>query len=250
MKLFDPDPKLRWLFAMTHPDDEISICGWIRRLSALGIEIHLSWSHKTPEREWEARQVSKLLHVPSENLHFHHGPDRCLERHMAFLLPSFARMFDMVKPDRVVAGAFEQGHLDHDATNLLVNTAFDGVVLETPFYHAYCRAIPTMNRFASTVGEELLELLPHEVQLKRRVAQSYPSQAIWSNLVWYRALQTVKGEKEPVGSVERLRVQTHKDFREPNLPGPLSARIAKSGRWRQWLEAVDAFAEATSPAIS
>ena len=165
---------------------------------------------------------------------------------MVSLLPSFRTMFQIVKPDRVVAGAFEQGHLDHDATNLLVNRTFDGLILETPLYHAYCRAIPTMNRFASPEGEELLELLPHEVTLKRRVAQSYPSQAIWSNLVWYGMLQRIKGDREPIGSIERLRLQTHSDYRTPNLPPALTAQVLKTNRWKRWIEAVERL-EAVDP---
>lgn len=241
MKLFDPDPNLRWLFAMTHPDDELAICGWIRRLTALGAQVTLSWSHNTPEREYEARQVAKLLHVADENLVFHQGPDRCLEQHMTELALSFRRMFQNVQPDRVVVGAFEQGHLDHDATNRVVQATYDGIILETPLYHSYCNPIPVINRFASSTGEELLELLPYEFELKRKAAQSYPSQSIWGNLVWYSLLQRIKGDREQIGAVERLRLQTHTDFRTPNLPPKLARRVERTGRWQRWCAALEAF---------
>lgn len=241
MKAFDPDPKLRWLFAMTHPDDEIAICGWIGRLSELGAEVHLSWTHDTPEREYEARQAAKLLHVPPENLHFHHGPDRKLAEAMPEVFPSIVRMMREVNPDRVVVGAFEQGHVDHDATNLMVNRAFDGPIFETPLYHAYCQPIPTINRFASPEGEQLLELLEHEVVLKKQIAQCYPSQAIWGNLVWYSLYSKLRMEREPFGLIERMRVQTHTDFFTPNLPEHLANRVRKTLRWKRWEAAVNAF---------
>ena len=49
---------------------------------------------------------------------------------MPGLLSSFRAMMARVKPDRVVCGAFEQGHLDHDATHWLVTHSFDGPVFE------------------------------------------------------------------------------------------------------------------------
>jgi LmbE family N-acetylglucosaminyl deacetylase len=248
MKVFDPDPRLRWLFCMTHPDDELAICGWIRRLAALGAEVHLSWTHSDPEREDEARRAAALLDVAPNRLHFHRGPDRRLEAQMAEILPSFRAMFEALKPDRVVAGAFEQGHLDHDATNFLVHRCFSGPVLEVPLYHAYCQPIPTLNRFATPGGEEVLELLPYELELKRKLAQCYPSQAIWGNLVWYRLLQRLRLEKEALGSVERMRVQTHVDFLTPNLPPKLAAQVVKTIRWKRWTAAVHAFAEPTRSA--
>jgi LmbE family N-acetylglucosaminyl deacetylase len=241
MRAFDPDPQLRWLFAITHPDDEIAICGWIRRLVAMGAEVHLSWTHDTPEREYEARQAAKLLHVPKQNLHFHHGPDRRLAEAMPEMFPKVRRMVDEVRPDRIVVGAFEQGHMDHDATNLLVHRAFDGPIFETPLYHAYCQPIPVMNRFATPHGEEILELMAHEVALKKRVAQRYPSQAIWGNLVWYSLLLKLKMDREPFGLVERMRLQTHTDFEEPHLPLRLAERVKKTQRWKRWIAAVNAF---------
>ena len=48
MTLFDADIGERWLFCMTHPDDEISICAWIRRLTDAGVDVFLSWTHSTP----------------------------------------------------------------------------------------------------------------------------------------------------------------------------------------------------------
>lgn len=241
MMLFNPNPKLRWLFCMTHPDDEISLGAWIRRLTHAGADVHISWTHGNPEREYEARQAAKFLGVSQASLHFHQGPDRVLCDRMAEILPGFQRMMDTAKPDRVVAGAFEQGHLDHDATNFLVHQTFRGVVLETPFYHAYCNLIPVMNRFAQTDGEELLALTDEERTFKVELARQYPSQAIFGNLVWFRLWERLTGAAETMGEFERLRVQTHLDFRTPNLPPKLRKRVLRTGRWQRWLEALDQF---------
>lgn len=241
MKLFDPDPKLRWLFCMTHPDDEIAVGAWIRQLTLVGADVHMSWTHDNPEREYEARQAARFLGVPTSNLHFHHGPDRILCDLMSEILPSFRRMMKSIRPDRVVAGAFEQGHLDHDATNALVFRSFDGPILETPLYHAYCQLIPTINRFADAEGEERLLLTAADQSLKVELAGQYPSQAIYGNLVWYRLWERLSGAPERMGIFERLRVQTHFDFRVPNLPEPLASRVRRTGRWRHWLAGLDRF---------
>lgn len=247
MTLFDPNPGLKWLFCMTHPDDEISIGAWIRRLTQNGAQVHLSWTHDNPEREFEARQAARLLGVPSENLHFHHGPDRVLCDYLLDVLPSFQAMMNQVQADRVVAGAFEQGHLDHDATNMLVHRTFQGTILETPLYHAYCNPIPVMNRFAQPEGQELCALSPAERAFKVELAKCYPSQAIFGNLVWYRLWESLTGSKERMGEFESLRVQTHADFRTPNLPANLSARVKKTRRWKHWIAAVDRFEASFGP---
>ncbi len=244
MKLFDPDPNLRWLFALTHPDDELAIAAWIRRLALAGAEVHLSWTTSNPERRWEARDAARSLGVPEDRLHFLPGLDRAVETQLESLLPVVRALVEAVEPDRIVVGAFEQGHLDHDSTNFLFARATaDGNaigLLETPLYHAYCQPIPTLNRFAApSPTESTLPLAPIEIEFKKALARSYPSQNIWGNVLLYRVLQILRGEKETIGTVERLRLQTHFDFRAPNLPAPLAARVIRTARWRRWLAAME-----------
>ena len=111
---------------MTHPDDEISICAWIKRLAQNGNPVYLNWTHSNPIREAEAIEVAGKLGVPKANLSFMGATDGNIRFEMAELLPKFQDLLDRVRPDRVACGAFEQGHLDHDATNWLVNRAFHG----------------------------------------------------------------------------------------------------------------------------
>lgn len=247
--LFDPDPRLRWLFCMTHPDDELAIAGWIRRLTKSGADVHLSWTTSNAERRWEAHDVAEAIGVPTPHRHFLPGRDREVETQLAELLPEFARLIARVEPDRIVVGAFEQGHLDHDATNLLSAIACSqspagprrALLLETPLYHAYCQLVPTLNRFAvSGESDEELRLDEEEIEFKTRLATRYPSQNIWANLAFYRLLQRLRGETELAGRVERLRIHRHSDFRTPNLSEPLAARVHKASRWRRWIAALDA----------
>ena len=235
--LFDPSPSNRWLLCMTHPDDEISICVWIHRLTQSGAEVWMSWTHDTSVREAEARAVAGQLGVPDDHLYFHGAPDGAVCDHMQELLPRFELMMEQVQPERVVCGAFEQGHIDHDATNWLVNHAFDGMILEVPFYHTYLTRFPKINRFADPTGSEAIDLDAEEQDLKKRIAKSYPSQRIWLNMMAADLRSRLTGDGSLLAS-EHMRLQTHKDFRTPNLPAELAARVENSTRWKRWLSAL------------
>jgi LmbE family N-acetylglucosaminyl deacetylase len=238
VKAFDLDPQLRWLFCMTHPDDEIAICAWIRRLVRNGNEVYVSWTHSNPVREGEARAVALLLGVPLDHLIFFGATDGGACDEIPELLPRFRQMMDTVQPDRVVCGAFEQGHVDHDTTNYLVNKAFDGPVFEIPLYHTYRRRLQRLNRFSSRDGEELYELTPDERRLKITIARQYPSQNIWGVLFWYDAVHKALLRPQRLLKAERMRVQTHHRFLVPNHPPHLAERVARCPAWTRWVSAV------------
>lgn len=240
MKLFDPDPTLRWLFCMTHPDDEISICAWIRRLTRAGAHVSMCWTHTLPHRESEARSVAGLLGVAPDALTFLDAPDGHVCSHLAELLPRVREVITQSHPDRVVCGAFEQGHLDHDGTNWLVHRAFDGPVLEVPFYHAYHTRLQTMNTFAHGACGEVLQLTPEEARFKRHVARQYPSQNIWTVLVWHEVYQAARLRPARLSTREWMRLQTHRDFKTPNLPPRLAAKVSRTASWQRWVACVEA----------
>lgn len=246
MKAFDLDKQTRWLFCMTHPDDEISICAWIRRLTTNGNEVHLSWTHSVDFREAEARAAALLMGVRPDRLHFLHGTDGHIPEEMPELLPKFQALMDSVRPDRVVCGAFEQGHLDHDSTNFMVSQSFNGPILEIPFYHTYLTRFQRLNRFADPRGEEILELTIDEQRFKTMVARQFPSQNIWSILLWYEAWQRARFRPMQLASSERMRLQGRVNYMRPNLPPRLANRVRKSVNWRRWKAAVRAFRQQVS----
>lgn len=238
MRPFDPDPNLRWLFCMTHPDDEISICAWISRLVKNGNPVFMSWSHDTPVRESEGRASARRLGVPDTHLRFLGAPDGKVIDEIPRLMDEYSTWLEIAKPDRIACGAFEQGHIDHDATNLVVNSVFSGPVFEIPFYHAYLSRVQTLNRFADPVGEQVIELTPEERKLKKEIAKAYPSQNIWSVLLWYEIWQAARLRPVELTKTERMRLQTHKDFLRPNLPPGLAEKVASSETWQRWLKTV------------
>ncbi|MCX7799628.1 MAG: PIG-L family deacetylase [Fimbriimonadales bacterium] len=245
MRAFDEDPSLRWLFVFAHPDDELGVCAWIRRLTRAGATVHACWTHHTPVRKAEAVRAMAALGVEERNLAFLPGVDGRVAEQMPELWPRMRQVVDEARPDRVVTIAFEQGHLDHDATNLLVNRSFEGPVLEYPMYHPYTRRIQTLNRFATPDGEEVLELTQEECALKRRLARGYPSQNIHAVLVWYHVYRWLTLRPLSLCRSERLRLQVHRDYRSPNLPPRLRREVERSATWRRWLLAAEAFLSLT-----
>lgn len=223
---------------MTHPDDEISICAWIKRLVESGAEVFVSWTHSKPEREREARAAAALMGVHQDHLGFFGAPDGNVVDHLADLEGPFRDWFSRIQPDRVCCGAFEQGHIDHDATNFLVNRTFRGPVFEIPFYHSYLVRLQRINRFADPRGEEVRELDLDEQRFKKMVAKQYPSQNIWSVLLWYEMLQGSKLKRVELARTERMRLQTHFDFLTPNLPPRLATRLRRCEKWQRWEAAV------------
>lgn len=224
---------------MTHPDDEISICAWIKRLTDAGAEVHINWTHSHPVREKEARIVATILGVPDSNLSFMNATDGSVCDELGSLKPKFESLIDHIQPDRVCCGAFEQGHLDHDSTNWLVSQTFHGPIFEIPFYHPYTRKLQTMNSFSSPVGQEALPLRPDEWKLKVQVAKSYRSQNIWSVLWWYEVWQTVRFKPIELRKRELMRPQVHRDFTHPNLPDELANEVKLSAQWKRWLAALE-----------
>ncbi len=222
------------LFVMCHPDDEIAIAVTIHRLVQAGAEVHLAWTHSTKTRADESRAVAQFLGIPESHLTFLNGRDGDMVDDIEVLRPQLQEVIDRIHPDRIITVAFEQGHIDHDATNLLVNLCFAGPVYEFPMYTTYLTRMPVLNRFADPTGEEVTQLTPEESALKKKVAQSYPSQTIWRNVVWYERANRWKGRPVSLAATERLRLQTHRDFLTPNLPSPLRERVIQTPTWKRW----------------
>lgn len=213
----------------------------MRRLAQVGAPVWLSWTHRTDVREREARAAADEIGVPHDRLIFHPGADGRICEQMGDLIQGFRDMIARVRPDAVCCCAFEQGHLDHDASNRLVHAAWDGPVFEFPMYHTYRVALQVIGRFADPVGEERLALSDDEKRWKTGLLDLYPSQTIKRNAIWYQRLAWLIGRDADLLSHERLRRQAHTDFARPNLPAPLCDKVERSAPWRRWIEALQAF---------
>lgn len=218
-----------------HPDDEIAIIGWIHHLHSQGIPLACAWVHANPVREAESRAVFKPLGI--ETLHFGPGQDREFINQIPQLTAWLSTLTESFQPTRIVTTAFEQGHLDHDATNLLLNRVPSAPVIELPLYHPYDRIWQTMNQFAGEGKSESRRLTQVEHELKCRLLRAYPSQRLGTILQTARTIKRLTGRPDPF-LTEHLRFQTHVDFARPNHAPRDSARIIKSRRWARWISAI------------
>jgi len=238
---FDLDPNIKWLFCFTHPDDELSIVAWINRLVKSGAQVYLAWSHSNPIREKESRKVASEIGLNQENLTFLTGTDGAICDELLNLKPQFESLISRVSPDRIACGAFEQGHLDHDATNFLVTEIFGGPIFEIPFYNSYVTRLMRMNRFSKEENQEIIDLTPEEQDLKVRLAKMYPSQNIYRCLLVHEALQFCLGRGINIHKTERMRLQGKIDYLRPIHADPVLKRLQNHKSWQRWESAVNAY---------
>lgn len=238
MSGFDVTQSERVLFVFTHPDDELVLAAFIKRLIVKSIPIHVCWTHSTPLREKESRAVFSLLGLSQSDLTFFDAPDGRVLESIPSLLPLMKGVIVAFAPTRVYVNAFEQGHIDHDATNLLANLCFNGPIFEAPLYHTYLKQVPVLNRFSSREREEVITLTSEEIALQRKLINMYPSQTVQRNMLLYSILKIMQFQKPDLFGTERCRLQVHKDFLTPNHSPELATKIVASELWKRWVGVV------------
>lgn len=234
MRAFEVGADERVVFAFTHPDDELALSALIGRLIAKGVALRVIWTHSTHVREAESRAAMRTIGVKDSDLAFYETEDGNVIASVSELREPFSKLVEEFRPTRIVTHAFEQGHIDHDATNLLVNLCFKGPVFEAPFYHTYLTRFPRLYSFSSPEGEQTMALTPSERRTKKRLVGLYPSQTVRRNIIVYELLHALTFRRPPLFRFERLRLQTHKDFLSPNHPEPLAGRIRACETWERW----------------
>ena len=238
MSAFDVAAGERVLFVFTHPDDELGLTAFIGRLLSRGVAVRVCWTHSTPVREAESRAAMGALGLAQGSLTFLGGKDGAVVDSLPELRPAMRSLIAEHAPTRAVTLAFEQGHIDHDATNLLVNLCFDGPVYETPLYHTYLTKTPKLHCFSSHEGEETILITPEERAVKKRLVRMYPSQTLRRNLMMYEMMHALTMRRPRLFLYERMRLQRHKDFLRPSHPAALARRVEACRTWKRWVAAV------------
>jgi hypothetical protein len=218
-----------------HPDDEIAIIGWMSHLARRGVSVSALWMHSTPVREAESRAVMARAGVT--DLTFLTATDGKLVDTWQDWEPAVRDWLGDRDISHPVTVAFEQGHLDHDATNWLVNRNTSHPVRELPLYHPYSRQLLRANVFAGNGQAESRLLSPAEYELKLSLLRSYPSQRIGQILQGYRLMSRLTGRPDPFRQ-ELMRIQTHQDFRIPNHGAEFRQEIERSRPWARWISAL------------
>jgi len=120
------DPKKKYLFAFAHPDDDVGIAGTMRLLVRRVAEVHCVWATsgdffgQGQTREAETYRAMDLLGISRSNVHLLRFPDLSLVSRLEEAVDLMADLLKILKPDVIVADAYEGGHPDHDSVNVMV----------------------------------------------------------------------------------------------------------------------------------
>ena len=185
----------RILILVPHPDDEVVGCGIAARREALRGKhvLALYLTTGVPERQllwpWQRRHYEALVaarraeaEAAAELLGiipagFQDVPARTLKSHLALSLARIERTLAAERIAELWTPAFEGGHQDHDATNLLASRLRHRLpVIEFAEYHA-AGGRAESQRFLAPCGDERhLVLAAAEAALKRQALALYRSE--------------------------------------------------------------------------
>ncbi len=187
----------RILVFAAHPDDEVIgigglLAGHVRR----GDHVFLVFTTNGRGKGWftrvknqaqyvdqryrEAFNAADVLGIPRHRMCFLGFPDGTLYRYMPYLLLDVNYVFREVRPHRVYVHALEGGHVDHDATNVVVRAASR----EIDFTHVwewaeYSRTVdvgdPSIN-FPTGPNTEPVLKIPTRWDIKKPLLNAYSSQ--------------------------------------------------------------------------
>jgi LmbE family N-acetylglucosaminyl deacetylase len=178
-------------------------------------------------RRREALAALALAGVRADHVHALRGRDQRAIQHAAPLVASLGALLDRLRPQVVVAHAYEGGHPDHDAVAFIVwavlRTRLSEIrPIELTSYHAAPDRLVTGEFLPSPAPIWSVELSAPAQQLKRRMFAAHASQrAVLDGLFFPR---------------ERFRPAPRYDFSRPPHAGELlyERRGWMDGaRWRQ-----------------
>lgn len=143
--------------------------------------------------------------------------DQQLFRVIAQTLEVLSTRVEQLRPTAIATLAYEGGHPDHDTCNFLsaiLAQQFGIPAWEAPLYHrdSQDHSKGIVQEFIVQNGtEERLELTPQEIERKRRMCNSYPSQGDF--------LRTFLLERETFRLIPRY------DYSRPAHPGKLNYEV-------------------------
>jgi len=227
------DPAKRYLFLFAHPDDEVMIAGTMRGLLGRGALIHAAWITSgdyfggRERREAELASAMTIVGLSTQRSHLMRLPSLGLLHQLRYGCERVAELMNEIQPDIVFVNAYEGGHPDHDAVNLMAYTGqselgYPCELLEFPLYngtgplrHGRWR----INTFPAQGPEVLHNPLDNDgLRCKYRMMRSYSSQ--WMYMIPAR-LACSPSRMKNFGEPYR-RCPADRDHAQPPCSGRLS----------------------------
>jgi len=214
----------RTLVLAPHPDDEAATCGVLLQRAADPHVAFLTdgapvdayfWKDYGSREQYAAQrrgEAEAVVGLAAGRAYFCGITDQRLFRELARAQEWLDALVARLRPQAIVAPAFEGGHPDHDAASLLgaVAGAEAGIaVWEYPCYHRSVDGALVHQEFRSATGGEVtLTPTPAEWDRKLRMYGAYESQ---------RAVL-----QHFMSQAEHLRPQAAYDYESPPHPGVLN----------------------------
>jgi LmbE family N-acetylglucosaminyl deacetylase len=247
-------PNVKYLFLFAHPDDDVFIAGSMKLLLDSGAHVEAAWLTSggmmggAKHREKELHRAMEVLGLPSERIHLLRFPDLSLVEHLDSASDKLAELLGELKPDTVIATAYEGGHPDHDAVNFLAGEALTRSQIQAkrfeyplyngtgPIQHWWWR----INRFPPNDPPTLHTPMTEEsIRCKHRLMRIYSSQ--WMFMVPAR-LASGKAKLLRYGEPYRA-VPLDRDYLSPPHTGRLNYERWFNAfmriRFRHFRDAVD-----------
>lgn len=239
MIAFDDSPHIRWLFFFAHPDDELALAGWLCHLHHQEVPFRIVYLSHTQVRRQEAHQALTCLGIPRSEVFFEDFPDGQFCERLFYLAETIQEHIKEYKPDRVVACAFEQGHLDHECVRFAVSRFWSGTTLEFPEYWPYSPWVVGMNRFSDSNGET--RALEMQVLSKKQAAfNCYRTQRLRTIHALLTRWAKMTRKAVVPGEVESMRVSLKApNFREPSHQGWKRVFIHRHPKWQTWIKSIE-----------
>lgn len=239
MIAFDDSVSIRWLFLFAHPDDELALAGWLSHLQNRAVPFRIVYLSRTQVRMQEAQSALDGLGIPLDEVFFESFPDGHFCERIAELTRAVRAHIDAFAPDRVVACAFEQGHLDHESVRFAVSRCWSGTTLEFPEYWPYSPWVVGMNRFSDSQGETRA-LDVYMLQKKQKAFDCYRSQRVRKLHAALTRWAKLARKSVVPGEVEAMRVAMNApNFRQPSHRGLTRVYVTQHPKWRTWLRALE-----------
>jgi LmbE family N-acetylglucosaminyl deacetylase len=184
------------LLLLAHHDDEVWCAGRIRHAQRLGKRVRLLWATAggfapAARRQREGLAVASLLCLRPEE-HLSLGlPDQHAVDHLDEIAAALSAMLANVA--EVLVPAYEGGHPDHDAVNMVAARVCAGraAVSEFSLYRRSARGVAVKPLFPGEPGPpERFELDAGALRLRRQLIWANASQ--WPELATLAALATTQ----------------------------------------------------------
>ena len=241
---FEPNLALKWVVVLAHPDDEVCVGGWLNRLRNAGAQVDVIWLHSTKIRRSESDQACDLIGIEKHRRHFFEATDGHVAEDLPIVRPSVLTLLERLQPDRILCLTFEQGHPDHDSVCFLSHYAACRLesrpqVVEFPIYHTYLTRFQILAEFANPDGEEILELTPEEIKVKKALVKCYPSQTLQRNIRAFGLYRRLIRKPLDLAVRERAKLIGVRDFTTPNYSGQTRDKLLAHPTWKKWRQAIE-----------